>query len=75
MPDTGRDSPENDGENQAGLSRKDVSKDGEEVGCYGRAAVWIEVQGGDLGTLLIRHGLAWHYREFAPGETEYAHLH
>jgi len=34
----------------------------------------VEVQGGDLGAMLIRDGLAWHYRQFAPNATEYARL-
>ncbi len=46
----------------------------EEIGRYGRAVARIEVQGTDLGAMLIRRGLAWHYRQYAPGETEYARL-
>ena len=34
----------------------------------------VEVGGGDLGALLVRRGLAWHYRQFAPNATEYARL-
>lgn len=41
---------------------------------YGRVVASVEVQGRDLGALLIRRGLAWHYRQYAPGETEYARL-
>ncbi|WP_259130188.1 thermonuclease family protein [Salinibacter ruber] len=46
----------------------------EEIGRYGRAVARVEVQGADLGAMLIRRGLAWHYRQYAPGETEYARL-
>jgi len=46
----------------------------EEIGRYGRAVASVEVGGGDLGDLLIRRGLAWHYRQYAPGATEYARL-
>jgi endonuclease YncB( thermonuclease family) len=46
----------------------------EEIGRYGRAVARVEVQGGDLGAMLIGDGLAWHYREYAPNETEYARL-
>ena len=46
----------------------------EEIGRYGRAVASLEVQGSDLGALLIRRGLGWWYREYAPGETEYARL-
>ena len=46
----------------------------EEIGRYGRAVASVEVGGGDLGSLLIRRGYGWHYRQFAPNETEYARL-
>ncbi len=46
----------------------------EEIGRYGRAGARVEVQGADLGAMLIRRGLACHYRQYAPGETEYARL-
>jgi endonuclease YncB( thermonuclease family) len=46
----------------------------EEIGRYGRAVDSLEVQGSDLGTLLVRRGLGWWYREYAPRETEYARL-
>jgi endonuclease YncB( thermonuclease family) len=46
----------------------------EDIGRYGRAVARINVQGGDLGTMLIRRGLAWHYRQYAPNATEYARL-
>ena len=46
----------------------------EEIGRYGRAVASLEVQGSDLGALLIRRGLGWWYREYAPRETEYARL-
>ncbi len=53
---------------------KDVRVSVEEIGRYGRAVARIKVGGGDLGALLIGDGLAWHYREYAPNETEYARL-
>jgi endonuclease YncB( thermonuclease family) len=53
---------------------KDVRVAVEEIGRYGRAVARIEARGGDLGALLIGDGLAWHYREYAPNETEYARL-
>ncbi|MCS4185209.1 endonuclease YncB(thermonuclease family) [Salinibacter ruber] len=46
----------------------------EEIGRYGRAVARVEVQGADLGAMLIRRGLAWHYRQYAPNATEYARL-
>ncbi|MCS3685800.1 thermonuclease family protein [Salinibacter ruber] len=46
----------------------------EDIGRYGRAVARIEVQGGDLGAMLIRDGLGWHYEQYAPNETEYARL-
>jgi endonuclease YncB( thermonuclease family) len=46
----------------------------EEIGRYGRAVASVEVQGGDLGAMLIGDGLAWWYREYAPNETEYERL-
>ncbi|MCS4201738.1 thermonuclease family protein [Salinibacter ruber] len=46
----------------------------EEIGRYGRAVAQIEVQGAGLGAMLIRRGLAWQYRQYAPNATEYARL-
>ncbi|WP_251980332.1 thermonuclease family protein [Salinibacter ruber] len=46
----------------------------EDIGRYGRAVARIEVGGGNLGALLIERGLAWHYEQYAPNETEYARL-
>jgi endonuclease YncB( thermonuclease family) len=46
----------------------------EDVGRYGRAVARVEVQGGDLGAMLIRGGYGWHYRQYAPNATEYARL-
>ena len=46
----------------------------EDIGTYGRAVARITVQGSDLGALLIRDGLAWHYERYAPRATEYARL-
>ena len=53
---------------------KDVRVAVEEIGRYGRAVASIEVQGGDLGAMLIGDGLVWWYREYAPSETEYRRL-
>ncbi|WP_259048399.1 thermonuclease family protein [Salinibacter ruber] len=53
---------------------KDVRVAVEEIGRYGRAVARIEARGGDLGALLIERGLAWHYEQYAPNETEYARL-
>lgn len=38
----------------------------EDVDRYGRAVARVEVQGGSLGRMLVRDGLAWHYDEYAP---------
>lgn len=46
----------------------------EDIGAYGRAVASVAVQGGDLGALLLRDGLAWHYERYAPNATEYARL-
>lgn len=46
----------------------------EDIGSYGRAVARVEVQGEDLGAMLIRDGLAWHYERYAPEATEYARL-
>ncbi|WP_259060962.1 thermonuclease family protein [Salinibacter ruber] len=46
----------------------------EDIGRYGRAVAHIEAEGGGLGAMLIGDGLAWHYREYAPNETEYRRL-
>ena len=56
------------------IGGKDVRVSVEEIGRYGRAVASIEVQGGDLGAMLIGDGLAWHYEQYAPNETEYARL-
>jgi len=53
---------------------KNVRVTVEDIGRYGRAVARIEVGGGDLGALLIERGLAWHYEQYAPNETEYARL-
>jgi len=53
---------------------KDVRVSVEEIGRYGRAVASVEVGGTGLGALLIRRGLAWHYRQYAPNATEYARL-
>jgi len=46
----------------------------EEIGRYGRAVARINVQGGDLGAMLIRDGYGWHYEQYAPNATEYSRL-
>ncbi|ABC46393.1 thermonuclease family protein [Salinibacter ruber] len=46
----------------------------EEIGRYGRAVARIEAEGSDLGAMLIGDGLAWHYDEYAPNESEYRRL-
>lgn len=46
----------------------------EDIDRYGRAVARISLQGGDLGAMLIRDGMAWHYDRYAPNETEYARL-
>lgn len=33
---------------------------------YGRTVGRVEIGGGDLGEILVREGLAWWYREYAP---------
>ncbi|MCS4201579.1 thermonuclease family protein [Salinibacter ruber] len=56
------------------IGGEDVRVSVEEIGRYGRAVARIEARGGDLGALLIERGLAWHYEQYAPNETEYARL-
>ncbi|MCS3642443.1 thermonuclease family protein [Salinibacter ruber] len=56
------------------VGEKSVRVAVEEIGRYGRAVASVEVQSGDLGTMLIRDGLAWHYQQYAPNATEYARL-
>jgi endonuclease YncB( thermonuclease family) len=56
------------------VGEKNVRVAVEDIGRYGRAVARIEVGGGDLGALLIQRGLAWHYEQYAPNETEYARL-
>jgi len=56
------------------IGGKNVRVSVEEIGRYGRAVARIEVQGGDLGAMLIRGGYGWHYRQYAPNATEYARL-
>jgi endonuclease YncB( thermonuclease family) len=53
---------------------KNVRVEVEDTDRYGRAVARIEIQGGDLGAMLIRDGLAWHYEQYAPNETEYSRL-
>jgi endonuclease YncB( thermonuclease family) len=56
------------------IGGKSVRVSVEGIGRYGRAVARIEVQGGDLGAMLIRDGLAWWYRQYAPGASEYERL-
>jgi endonuclease YncB( thermonuclease family) len=53
---------------------KNVRTTVEDIGRYGRAVASVEIGGADLGAMLIRSGHGWHYRQFAPGATEYARL-
>jgi micrococcal nuclease len=41
---------------------------------YGRPVAWVFVNGKSLNEELIRAGLAWWYRWYAPDELELAHL-
>ncbi|HTY22278.1 MAG TPA: thermonuclease family protein [Desulfomonilaceae bacterium] len=41
---------------------------------YGRPVVWVTVNGKSLNKELVRVGLAWWYRHFAPNEFELAQL-
>jgi endonuclease YncB( thermonuclease family) len=53
---------------------KDVRAEVEEIGRYGRAVASVEVGGGSLGHMLVRDGLGWWHREYAPNATELARL-
>jgi len=53
---------------------KSIRATARDIGRYGRAVASLNVEGGDLGAMLIRRGLAWHYRQYAPNATEYARL-
>jgi endonuclease YncB( thermonuclease family) len=53
---------------------KNVRVEVEDIGRYGRAVARINIQGGDLGALLIRDGYGWYYERYAPNTTEYARL-
>jgi hypothetical protein len=53
---------------------KNVRVQVEDIGRYGRAVARINVQGGDLGAMLIRDGHGWYYEQYAPNATEYARL-
>ena len=46
----------------------------EDIGRYGRPVASVEVEGADLGAMLIRGGYGWHYRQYAPDASEYARL-
>jgi len=46
----------------------------QDVDRYGRAVANVEVQGGTLGALLVRDGLAWWYRRYAAGNAELKRL-
>jgi endonuclease YncB( thermonuclease family) len=56
------------------IGGKNVRVSVEDIGTYGRAVARINVQGGDLGAMLIRDGLGWWYERYAPGATEYQRL-
>ena len=78
----GVDSPESDQPHGRAATRaaqryiggKTVRIKVEDIGSYGRAVGRVEIQGGDLGALLIRGGHGWYYERYAPGATEYARL-
>ncbi len=53
---------------------KDAGVSVEGSGRYGRGVAPMEVQGGARGAMLSQDGLGWHYRQYAPNETEYARL-
>lgn len=46
----------------------------QDVDRYGRAVANVEIQGGTLGQLLVRDGLAWWYRRYAPNNAELERL-
>jgi len=46
----------------------------EDIGRYGRAVASVEVGGGSLGHMLVRDGLGWWYREYAPNASELQRL-
>lgn len=56
------------------IARKTVSLQVEEVDRSGRAVTRITVRSGDLGQMLVRDRLAWHYDEYAPNATQLAQL-
>jgi endonuclease YncB( thermonuclease family) len=45
-----------------------------DVDRYGRAVGRVRVQGGSLNAMLVRDGLAWWYRRYAPSDTELERL-
>jgi endonuclease YncB( thermonuclease family) len=53
---------------------KNVRVSVEDIGRYGRAVASVEVQGGNLGHMLVRDGLGWWYREYASNATELQRL-
>jgi len=46
----------------------------EDIGRYGRAVASVEVGGENLGHMLVRDGLGWHYEQYAPNATELQRL-
>jgi endonuclease YncB( thermonuclease family) len=48
---------------------REVDKDS-----YGRTVAWVWVDGASLNKELVKAGLAWWYKHFAPGETELKEL-
>jgi endonuclease YncB( thermonuclease family) len=54
--------------------RKTVGVRVEDIDRYGRAVGLVNIRGGDLGQMLVRRGLAWHYQEYAPNATELRRL-
>jgi len=56
------------------VSGKNVRVVVKDIGRYGRAVARMRARGGSLGQMLVRDGLAWHYREYAPNATELRRL-
>jgi len=56
------------------VSNKNVRIAVEDIGRYGRAVASVKVGGGSLGHMLVRDGLGWWHREYAPNATELRRL-
>ena len=53
---------------------KTVRVDVTDVDRYGRAVGRVEIAGGVLNEMMVRDGLAWWYRRYAPDDTELERL-